>query len=625
MEQLSDKKLFAEFPPVSTTDLEEKIMQDLKGADYNKKLVWQTPEGLNVKPYYRAEDLKHLKYLQTIPGEFPFIRTGKTNLNEWEIRQDIIVNNIESANKYVLHILERRVTSPGFKINSTIIGSEKKLSQLLGGMRIDCISLNLLAGKDSPKIVNFLVRLAKNKQLKADELTGSFDFDPLGHLSTTGNFYSGETEDFETLKTLINQAARSLPLYKIINVNGLNFSNAGSSIVQELAFSLSAGNEYLSKLTETGIKIDEIANRMQFCFGIGSNYFLEIAKLRAARLLWAKIVEAYNPDDKKHAKMYLHAVTAGWNKTLFDPYVNMLRSTTEAMSASLGGADSLEVTPFDSAFTSASGFSSHIARNTQIILKEEAYFNKVIDPSAGSYYVENLTDSIAEFAWKLFLEIEEKGGYIEAFKTGIIQKMIAETVDHRLQNIATRKEVLLGTNQYPHFNEIMGNKIDSKVYYQQEVNADTVIAEPLIQIRGSQEFEKLRLQTEKTKKRPKVFLLTIGNTAMRKARAAFSCNFFACAGYEIINNYGFQTVKEGMKAAFTTKADIVVLCSSDDEYSVFAPQANDLKQDTILVIAGEPACKPELERKGIKNYVSMKSNMIEVLRYYHKLLGIEKK
>jgi methylmalonyl-CoA mutase len=411
--------------------------------------------------------------------------------------------------------------------------------------------------------------------------------------------------------------------FKLITVSGHHFSNAGASVVQELAFVLSAGCEYLSVLEELGVKPDIAAPRMQFVFGTGSNYFMEIAKLRAARTLWSKVVESFGGSEAS-CKMYIHSVVTEWNKTIYDSYVNMLRSTTEAMSATLGGTDSLEVTPFDSPYAQASDFSSRIARNTQIILKEEAHFDKVVDPAAGSYYIENLTDQIAEHAWALFIEIEGKGGFSEAFQSGFIQEKIKQTASQRLKAIATRKEVLLGTNQYPNTNEHAADKTDiEKFSLAFDDGGFKRIAEPVKPFRGAMEFEILRLSVEKAEKIPVAFMLTIGSPAMRKARSNFSGNFFSCAGYKIIDNNGFVTPEAGVKAAFECGANIIVLCSGDDEYATFAPQVHELVDNkAILVIAGEPACKTELEAKGIKNYISLRSNVLDTLKYYNNLLGI---
>jgi methylmalonyl-CoA mutase len=413
--------------------------------------------------------------------------------------------------------------------------------------------------------------------------------------------------------------------FRVTGVNGKIFANSGSSIVQEMAFSLAQGVEYLTQLTGLGLNIDEVAQNIKFNLGIGNNYFMEIAKLRAARLLWAKIVEAYGPECKCSAKMIVHSETNIYNQTVYDPYVNMLRTQTEAMSAVLGGAHSITVLPFNACYENTAEFSERIARNQQLLLKEEVQLNKIVDPSAGSYYIESLTDSLAGQAWKLFLEVQEKGGFIEAFKNGFIQEEIQATAGRRSQNIALRRETLLGTNQFPNFNEKLDKELDDSVFKPVDNTIEGAEIKTLKPCRGAQAFEALRYKTDiysRTNKRPVAFMLTIGNLAMRKARAQFSCNFFAVAGFEVIDNNGFETIEEGVMAAKAKNADIVVVCSSDDEY-VIAPEIAKLLDNEILVIAGNPDCKAELESKGITDFIHVRSNILEDLRNYQSKLGIE--
>jgi methylmalonyl-CoA mutase len=308
--------------------------------------------------------------------------------------------------------------------------------------------------------------------------------------------------------------------------------------------------------------------------------------------------------------------------TVYDSYVNVLRSTTEAMSASLAGVDSMTITPFNITYENPTDFSERIARNTQIILQEESYFSNIVDPSAGSYYIENLTDSIATEAWKLFLDVQSKGGFTKAFKEGHIQKQINEVAQKRESAVATRREILLGTNQYPNINELCQMEINDQSFGCCCNNKDNT-ALALRQFRGAQGFEELRRKTDKLENRPKVFMLTMGNLAMRKARAAFSCNFFACAGFEVVDNNGFKTSDEAIKAASDAKADITVLCASDQDYALLAPEVYEkLAGKAIFVVAGDPVCKADLEAKGIKNFISVKSNVLETLKYYQKELKI---
>lgn len=615
-----NKKLFSEFPPVSTQDWEAKIAVDLKGADYEKKLIWKTNEGIKVRPYYRAEDLQNLEYLRVNPGVFPFVRGKKTTDNNWHIRQEIVVENIESANKKALEVLNKGVTSLGFVLQKGTEINKQGLSLLLKDICLGAIEVNFL-GHNVAAVAEIFMQYVKETNYD-NTLQGSLNFDPLGRLTKRGNFCETQEKAVEESVNLVKTTA-ALPAFRAISVNAVNFANAGASTVQELGFGLAMGAEYLSLLTEKGLSAAQVASKIKFNFGVSANYFMEIAKFRAARLLWAKVEEAFDTNCKE--AMNVHAETTKWNLSLYDPNVNMLRTTTESMSAVLAGVDSLTVLPFDVTFEKPTDFAERIARNQQIILKEESYFDKIVDPAAGSYYIENLTDSLATEAWKLFLEVQGKGGFIAAFKEGFVQAKVKEVAQKRDLAIATRREIILGVNQYPNTKDALASKPDDHTLACPcGCNADAnVIAEPLKLYRGANAFEELRMKTDFATRRPKVFMLTIGSLSMRLARSQFSGNFFGCAGFEIVDNNGFKTIEEGVNAAFAAKADIVVLCSSDDEYATFAPEAFEkLSSKAILTVAGAPACQPELEAKGIKNFISMKSNVLETLKYYQKELNI---
>jgi len=618
----SKEKLFAEFPPVTTAEWEEVIKKDLKGADYEKSLVWKTLEGINVRPYYRAEDLNEIKHLGFLPGEYPFIRGNKKDNNNWKIRQDIFVKNIQQANDDALEAISRGANSLGFIFTDDFQLSSSEFATMLYGVQIKHVELNFSALHGSHVILPLLETAIKNHNFTPDPLYGSISLDPIGNMSLKGAFNKSEELVFDTVKELVSFGKEAIPTLRIIAVNGIFFNHAGASCVQELGLSLAVAVEYLNRLTDRGLSVDDISPRMTFNFGVGSNYFMEIAKIRAARILWAKIVEAYQPKDEKSAAMYIHSSTSEWNMTTFDPHVNMLRATTESMSAAIGGTDSLSVNAFDKPFKNSDQFSNRIARNTQILLKEEAYFDKIADPSAGSYYIENLTASIANEAWKLFNDIQNKGGYLAAFKEGFVQKMIEDIAQKRDLNIALRREILLGTNQFPNINEKVAQNIDWNVYNATIKNTDNEIyGKPLKMYRGAKAFEELRLATEKSGKRPRVIMFPIGNLAMRKARAMFSCNFFACAGFEVIDNNGFSSVEEGVKYMLENKADVVVICSSDDEYAILAPEIfNLLSKKAMLVIAGAPACAEELKTKGLQHFISVKSNVLETLKQFQSQL-----
>lgn len=620
-------ELFGEFPPVSTEEWEKVILKDLKGADYQRKLVWKTREGFDVQPYYRQEHLEGLEYLDVYPGDFPYVRSGRKNQNNWFIRQDIRVENIEASNKKALDILMKGIDSLGWVLDSSRNYTIGDIEKLMENIYAQMVEVNFVCGRQAPEIFEIYFDLVKKYNRDLQKIHGSVNYDPIGQLITNGNFYRTEAEDFETCHKLI-EASKHAPHFRTLAVSAYHFKNAGATNVEELAFALAYGNEYLNRLTEKGLSVDSIAPNIKFHFGVGSDYFLEIAKIRAARLLWARIVNAYGPSDAEITRTHIHAVTADWNKTLYDPYVNMLRTTTEAMSAIIGGANSLTVRPFNASFETPSEFSERIARNQQLLLKEESYFDKIVDPASGSYYIENLTNAIAEEAWKLFLEIDEMGGFVEAFKKEFVQGRIKETAEKRDMDIANRKEVLVGTNQYPNFNEKLDERIDAKVMESTNATAGDAIAKPLKLYRGAQEFERLRAATDiyaRNHKRPAAFMFTYGSLAMRRARSQFSSNFFACAGYEVIDNNGFTNINEGIKAAIESKAEIVVICASDEDYPLIAPEINEKIGDkAIVVVAGYPKdAVEELKSKGISHFIHVKSNVLETLKDFQKQLGIK--
>ncbi len=337
-------------------------------------------------------------------------------------------------------------------------------------------------------------------------------------------------------------------------------------------------------------------------------------------MLWAQIVKQYGVAEDL-CKMAVHASTSRYNQTIYDAHVNLLRSQTETMSAALAGVDSITTVPFDTPYQTPDDFSERIARNQQFLLKEESHLDKVVDPAGGSYYVETLTVSIANEAWKLFIEVEENGGFFAQVTNGDVQKAIRETSEKRHTDVARRKEILLGTNQYPNINEMAAGKIKNSEGCGCGCGMEENAGAGLPVSRAASDFEALRLATEAASNRPKVFMLTIGNLAMRLARAQFSTNFFGCAGYEIIDNLGFETVEKGVDEALAKGADIVVLCSSDDEYATLAPEAfKYLDGRAEFVVAGAPVCTDDLKAIGINDFVHVRCNVLETLRDFNNRL-----
>ena len=610
-------KLFAEFPPVSTEQWEAVITTDLKGADYERKLVWRTAEGFNVRPYYRAENLEGIDFLGTEAGEFPYVR-GTRKSNDWAIHQTISVTCPKAANEEALKLLNSGVNSLGFCFPEA--ATAEAIDTLLEGICIPAVELTF-CGKNFVPTADLIMAKVEALGLAKDEVKINFIFDPIvKDLSTKGIYCCGDTEGtacYEAVAAMIKKTAE-YKYIRVVNVSGATFSNAGSTIVEELAFSLAAGHDYLVKLTEMGLSVDLVARKIRFSFAVTANYFMEIAKFRAARMLWANIVKGYNPEKECSSKMFAHAVTSTWNQTVYDPYVNMLRGTTEAMSATLAGVHSLEVVPFNASYEDPNEFSKRIARNVELLLKHESHFDQVVDPAGGSYYIETLTKNIAEQAWKLFLEVEDKGGYVAAFKAGFIVERVKASAAAKDKNITTRRQILLGANQYPNFTEVADKEICECKVTRKEAEGNV-----LVPYRGAMAFEAMRFGVDKSGKELKAFMLTCGNLAMARARAQFSCNFFACAGIRVEDNTFFKSVEEGVEAALASKAEIVVVCASDDDYATVAPRVKELLGDkAILVVAGAPACAAELEAQGINNFINVKSNVLETLKDYLNKLGI---
>ena len=567
--------------------------------------------------------MEGLKTTEGLPGEYPYIRGNKKDDNTWYIRQDIRVEEPAEANQKALDLLNKGIDSLGFHIKPKDLSAEY-IATLLKDICCDCIEINFTTcQRHSTQLAELLVAYFKEKGYDPNKLYGSINFDPIGKMLQKGKDVSPIISKAKELVEILAE----YPHFRCIGVNSLQLNNAGAYIYQELGYALAWGNEYLNRLTEAGVPVDLAAKKIKFNFGISSNYFMEIAKFRAARMLWANIVKAYNPQCEGACKMIAHAETSSFNLTLFDAHVNLLRTQTEAMSAAIAGVNSITVTPFDKAYETPNDFSERIARNQQLLLKEESHLNRIVDPAGGSYYIENLTVSIAKQAWDLFLQVEEAGGMVKSIFDESVQNAVNASNKARHEAVSKRKEILLGTNQYPNFNELAGEKTPSEHKcccgggHNHEEEASFAKLETS---RAASEFEALRLQTEHSGKRPKAFMLTIGNLAMRQARAQFSCNFLACAGYEVIDNLGFPTVEEGVEAAMKANADIVVICSSDDEYAEYAiPAFKAVNGRAMFIVAGAPACMEELKAAGIENFIHVRCNVLETLKEYNEKLGIK--
>ena len=599
------EKLFDMFSPVSPEEWRAKAEVDLKGADFEKKMVWRTDEGFNVQPLYRGVDIKDFKTIDSLPGEYPYVRGTRTN-NDWQARQEIDAADVKEANAKALDVLNKGITSLGFKLHDDF-----NLDVLLDGIYTDIAQVNFAVCPN--KVVEFAKVLVAYLEKKgtADKFVGSIDFNPYKATFKKGKKFEGIAEVAAELLKVV-APVKGL---RVLSVNSEMLSNAGAYIYQELGYALSWGNEWMAQLTDAGFSADEVASRIKFNMGISTIYFMELAKFRAARMLWAQIVKQYNPQCDCACKMVVHATTSRYSQTMFDSYVNMLRSQTQAMSAALASVDEITVTPFDAPYKKSDEFSERIARNQQLLLKEESHLDKVVDPAGGSYYIEQLTMSLAQVAWKLFLETEDKGGFKAAVESYDVTNAVNASANARFDKVAKRREQLLGTNQFPNFTEVSDGKkaltCCCACACEMEESAPVLNNKRL-----ASQFEELRQATENAAHTPVVFMLTIGNLAMRLARAQFSDNFFGCAGYKLIDNNGFNTVEEGVEAAVAANADVVVLCSSDAEYPELIPGAiKALNGRAEFVLAGPET--DEFKALGVTNFINVRTNVLSTLKAFN--------
>ncbi len=612
-------KLMGEFAEVSTQSWEAVIAKDLKGADYDKKLVYKSLEGFAVRPYYRAEDLEKIKFLGSKPGQFPYVRGTKAS-GGWKVAQSITVKCAKEANTLALDYLNRGAELINFIINDKEF-SATDLETLLQGIYIEVAELSF-SGCAARKVAELFIDYLDARGADPERVFASFGIDPLKRASMKGRVCS---DALASIAPLVKRAAKYKRV-RIVSVGGVLFDNCGADVAQQLAYTLSMAHEYVVLGLEAGLTIDEIAPAIRFTMPVGVNYFMEIAKFRALRMMWATITASYSPSRGCSSKARVHAITSAWNQTIYDPYVNMLRGTTESMSAVIAGVDSLEVLPFDSCYAEPSEFSSRIARNTQILLKEESHLEQVADPAGGSYYIETLTDLLATKAWELFKEVEGKGGYLSSLRAGYIQEQVAAKASTRAKNIATRRDILLGTNQYPNFTEEVSAELLAQVATSSNCScgcSSNGEFTALRSYRAAEEFEALRMATDRSEKTPLAFMLTCGSLSFARARAQFACNFFACAGIKVQDNTYFNSVEEGAQAALEAGASITVICASDDDYATVALEAQKALGDkSIVVVAGNPECRAELEAAGINHFISARDNVLESLKSYQKELGI---
>ncbi len=618
MKPAKDSKLFTDFPDISTNAWEEKIKADLNGADYQKKLFWNSDEGIRVKPFYRADDLTSLEYLENLGT----LRADQPEPNGWNICQDIwIQGDPNEANRRIRIALDGGAQAIRIHLEDQLPLIKESLDHLMKDISFDRAQWIFEGPLSADSLLETLAALAKERKTDLSQLNVSLGADPLGKMTETGI----PIASMENVGRLAERTMTLSPAMRLLELHGGLIHNSGGNLVEELAFSLSMAVDYMDVMTQSGID-PSVAHRLfRWNLAAGPNYFMEISKLRAARLLWAKLVEGYGVPPAE-GKIQIHSTSSQWNLTLYDPYTNMLRGTTEAMSSILGGADLVSVLPFDYLFGKTSEFSERISRNVQIILREESYFGRVSDPAAGSYYVESLTNSMGESAWDLFRQVEQMGGYRKAFESGWIQQRVKASREKKLEKTTGGRQKIVGTNAYPDYHERMLDHLkesDRESPPAMEDQSSSAIHLPSLKpFRPASLFEKIRLETEKSGKRPRVMLFKYGNPGWASARATFSGNFFACAGYEIVDQPPVTSFDQGIQLARKTAPDVIVLCSADETYAELAPGVQKAAgEKSLVVVAGNPVDDMDtLRSAGIEHFIHMRTNLLESLQQFNNIL-----
>jgi len=495
-----NKKLQLEndFPSPLYSQWKEQVIKDLKGDDFESTLTTKTYEGIDLQPIYTSDDLSGLDFVNEFPGFANYLRgiSSAGYLKDgWQIAQTINTDNPQEFNKLLKNSLKngQNAIILDEEYNRFRNHQQNTIKEYLQDIDLNNFPINIFCKNSTkdflPEFESFLQR--QDFQLK--NITGGIYSSPISFLTENGYLPEKPEKIFDELNEAINSINNKNSKLRTILIDGSIYNNAGSNAVQDLAFSLAEGSEYVFQLSKRGNNSNKIASQISFKFGIGSFYFMEIAKLRAARILWSKILEEYGVDTE-FCKMHIIAKTTLYNQSIADIHNNILRGTTEAFSAILGGVDMLDVTPFDQSISSANEFSLHLARNIQNILKEETHLDKVIDAAGGSYFVEKLTDELCTKAWALFQKVEGKGGIIEALKSNFIQDEIEKVNKERLSDFAEGKSILVGVNKYVNKGEepksknnfLKRDKDNASINGKQNIFR----VKPISKIRAAEQFEK---------------------------------------------------------------------------------------------------------------------------------------
>lgn len=671
---------FGEFAPATYAEWREAAVAALKGADFDKKLFTKLVEGITLQPIYNKWDA-HTPVLPA--GQFPY-RRGTRALGyadkPCEIAQSIAASSPEDFNEKVLNDLARGLTAVNVQLNCKCglkLRKQADWDTALKGISLDKQPVYITTGSCGLGVLSMFLNTCKSSGCNVADLQGGVLYDPVGMAVTKGSLCGGKgmCAYYDQMAVMTKWAIANAPGFQTIGVSGLPYADSGASVFEEVGSMLATAVAYLRVMEERGISVDDAASHMRFTVSIGANLFLEIAKIRALRELWAIIVKECGGNEES-AKIKLHARTSFWTLSKVDPWVNILRGSAQAFSAIMGGVDSIDVLPFDAAVRMSDEISRRIARNCPIILLGECNLDKVVDPAGGSWYIENLTDEVSHKIWDVFQSIEKEGGMIKSLQAGTVQKKVNATAAKRYEMADQRRQSIVGVNQYVNLVEqklegaVVASCCAAKAHHScssQDVELPSVTMcvdsvskaakdgfstclinkaltsaadckcggsveiEALPKRRLSERFEFLldRADAWVTSKgeRPLVFFANMGPLRQHKARADFSRDFLRAGGLDMIYPSGFPTPEEAAKAAAESGCAVCVICSTDDTYPEIVPAfckaLKDLKPDMMVAIAGYPADYVEsFKQAGVDLFIHVKANCYNTIEAIQNKIGL---
>ncbi|MDR1651989.1 MAG: acyl-CoA mutase large subunit family protein [Synergistaceae bacterium] len=622
----------SEFAPSDYEEWKKSAVSALKDASFEKSMFTRTYEGITLEPLYTLDHKPAPPAARTMPGAFPAVRGSRASGyagRPWEIAQDASGKTAEETASILRGELERGATAITFRAEG-LVNSAADAKAILSGIDVRKHPFHVSAGACCEPL-KFISKAARELGFSASDLSGCIGTDPIGSYLLSGSLPKDFSALADELAEAIKTARAESPELRAVLLKGSVYHDGGANAVQETAYVMANAIELVYALQDRGLDIDDFARAARFEFEMGSNFFMESAKVRAAREVWARIVTEFSggSPDPESVTASIFGRTSYFTKTYYDPYVNMLRSSTEAFSAVIGGVDGLTVGCFDEAAGESDEFSRRTARNAQIMLQEEFHLTSPIDPAGGSWYVETLTDELAAKIWETIQDVQGRGGMLACAKSGYIQSSVNEVLQERFKRLATRADRAVGTNMYPNLTE---TRLPGAVSPSFPTAPDGAEITPILPRRWTEQYEELRFTTEKYAERTgdnvKIFLANMGPLAQHKARADFITSFMEVAGFEILTNGGYASTDECADAAAASGADAAVICSTDASYpELVPPLARRIKGKSSMKVclAGVPAeeHKQSYLDSGVDGFINIRSNCLDVLRGIQKEKGMK--